>query len=208
MRSIVLFGDSVFFGIGASSRDKGCGKLLKKLTDLPVIIKSRSLDTSADGLARLDKDVLEQDDILFVIIMFGNNDCRLNEKDIPNVSPQEYKHNLKTMIQKIKFTSKIPLLSNLQPISSEGFFSLFPAMRSLVSIYSQPNTWQKKYSKICNKLSAEENIALVDIRLPLEKNIDSILAEDELHPNDLGHSIIAQELAKALGKVKNGIKCF
>jgi lysophospholipase L1-like esterase len=202
IKGAILFGDSVFFGIGASSKDKGCGRQLKKIVDLPIFIKSHNLDTSRDGLNRLNKDVLECDDILFTVIMFGNNDCRLNKQNIPNVSLQEYKYNLKMMVKKIKSAFKIPLICNLHPISTEGFFRIFPEMRKFADIYPLPSSWQEKYSDICGELCTEENIFLVDIRTPLKKNINSILAKDGLHPNDLGHNVIAKELERTLKKIK------
>jgi lysophospholipase L1-like esterase len=198
MKSVFLFGDSVFFGVGASSRSKGCGKLLKKNIDMPVFIRSHNLDTSEDGLRRLEKDVLLRDDSFCVIVMFGNNDCRLSNNNIPYVSLEKYKKNIIEMIRRIKLALKYPMLCNLQPISAEGFFKLFPDTRLQKNIYQSPDLWQKKYSDTCNDISEEEKIDLIDIRSVLEKERHLILAEDGLHPNDFGQKIIAAEIARAL----------
>ncbi len=201
-KGAILFGDSVFFGIGASSKDNGCGRQLKKIVRFPIFIKSRNLDTSKDGLNRLNNNILELSDIKAIVIMFGNNDCRIDkQQNYPNVELKEYKINLAKMVEKIKSASKLPLICNLQPISSEGYFRVFPEARNHTGVYSMPSSWQEKYSYLCNELSVEENIPLVDIRTPLKKDIESILAQDGLHPNDLGHCIIAKELAMALEKI-------
>lgn len=199
MKSIFLFGDSVFFGVGATSRDKGCGKLLKKNINTPVFIKSRSLETSRDGLQRIERDILAKaDPDSSIIIMFGNNDCCFNEKNSPLVGLEEYRNNLKEIIRRIRLSSNIPFLCNLQPISSEGFFKLFPNMKNLEGSYLAPDLWQKKYSDVCGDISCEEKITLIDIRTALEKSKDLMFAEDGLHPNDAGHKVIALEIANSL----------
>lgn len=201
MKSVFLFGDSVFFGVGASSRDRGCGKLLKKNINMPVFIKSRSLETSRDGLQRLERDILSKADSgSFIVIMFGNNDCRFNEENIPLVGLEEYRNNLKEMIRTIKFSSNIPFLCNLQPMSSDGFFRMFPNMRVFENDYLAPDLWQKKYSDACGDIVREEKITLIDVRTALEKHKDLVFAEDGLHPNDSGHEVVALEIANVLKK--------
>lgn len=202
MNGIILFGDSVFFGTGAASRKSGCGKILRNLIDSPILIKSRYLDTTVDALNRIDKDVLEQQGYSKVVLLFGNNDCRLNQENLPLVRPEQFKHNLKLIIDKILASGKNALICNLQPITSEGFFRIFPQFREFIKIYSTPDDWQKKYSDICKNVSIEERIPLIDIRTPLENNIENILSNDSLHPNDLGHKIIAQEIASAIHDLK------
>jgi len=195
---IILFGDSVFFGIGASSRSKGCGKLLHCAAKIPVLIKSRNRDTTKDALGRLEKDVLTQAGYSHVVVMFGNNDCRLQGLNTPSVSLKEYENNLREIIHKIKLCGKSPMLCNLQPISSEGFFRTLPEMKDFIDMDSTPYIWQKSYSDVCGKVSEETRIGFIDIRSPLEEEMDNIVSDDGLHPNDLGHQIIAREIIKTL----------
>lgn len=198
MNGIILFGDSVLFGTGASTRNKGCGKLLRDLLDRPILIRSHNRDTTEDALKRIERDVLNENDYSQVVILFGNNDCRLKSIDTPTVSLPLYLNNLAAIIGKIKFSGKIPLICNLQPISSEGFYRTLEKMKEFIKMDSTPYLWHKKYSDICQDVSGEENIALIDIRTPLEENINSVLSSDGLHPNDLGHQIIAHQILTAL----------
>ena len=200
MDGIILFGDSVLFGTGASSRNNGCGRLLRHLLENPILIKSHNLDTTNDAIDRIDRDILKENNYSRVVVLFGNNDCRLKDINTPLVSIRDYRFNLKRIIHKIKSINKIPFLCNLQPISSDGFFNIFPQMRDFIKMDSTPYAWQKEYSDICTQVANNEKIPLIDIRTPLERNIQSILAADGLHPNDLGHQIIAQQI---LGSINN-----
>ena len=56
---IILFGDSVLFGTGATTRDNGCGRILRSLTEIPILIKARNNDSTKEGLARLESDVFK-----------------------------------------------------------------------------------------------------------------------------------------------------
>ena len=197
LSGVVLFGDSVLFGTGASQRKFGCGRVLRDLLPVPVAIKAKNNETTKDGLLRLKKDVLEEKDISHVIILFGNNDSRLIDFDVPLVDLGKYRENLKKMIMEIKLHQKIPIISNLQPINSEIFCKTLPEMAKLM-VKITPYEGQMAYSNICNELAAAESILLADIRTPLGKNMEKVIAADGLHPNDIGHKIIAKVFHSAL----------
>lgn len=200
INGIILFGDSVFFGTGASHRNLGCGKLLKKRLNEPVLIKGRNRDTTQDGLLRLEWGVTNEETFSHVIVMFGNNDCRLIGINKAQISLESYKNNLKKIIQKIREAKKVPSLVNLQPINSDIFLKSLDYKQRNMLIETQritkytPYSWQKNYSDICNDVARSEHIELVDIRSQLEKNLNEVLADDGLHPNDVGHQIIAETI--------------
>ncbi len=197
---IILFGDSVLFGIGASQRNYGCGRILRELLKNThiIILGGRNRNTTRDGLQRLHDDILKYTEPAYVIILFGNNDCRLKGIDEPMVSLFEYKENLKKMIKEIKTNAKIPILSNLQPIDSSMVYKTLPDMRKLIVNIDSPREWHDKYNLICNQLATEECIKLADINSVLNRYGHNVIAGDGLHPNDFGHKIIAQEFLKAI----------
>ncbi|MCF7869882.1 MAG: hypothetical protein K9M01_02050 [Candidatus Omnitrophica bacterium] len=197
LRGVVLFGDSVLFGTGASHRKFGCGRILRSLIDVPVIIKGRNKETSRDGLKRIQRDALEEDKASHVIILFGNNDCKLIDYDKAIVGTKEYERNLVEMVRLAKSKNKVPIISNLQPIDSGLFRKTLPDIAKLM-VEITPYEGQKKYSDICNQIAASENIALADIRSSLEDNLKETLAADGIHPNDAGHKIIAEEFLHKL----------
>lgn len=199
VKKVILFGDSVLFGRGATQRNVGCGRLLRNLLKrIPVAIKGRNADTTREGLQRLAIDILNDIEPSYVIILFGNNDCRLKGIDTPFVSLFEYKENLTKIILRIKSNNKIPILSNLQPIDSEMFYNTLPDMKRFIIHIGTPYEWQKKYSCACNEVAHKENIKLADIRSILESYGREAISKDGLHPNDLGHQLIAKIFLETL----------
>ncbi len=198
IKGIILFGDSVFFGIGASHRNKGCARILKKeFINAPVLIKARSFDSSKEGVEKLES-VLAREGFSHVVLLFGNNDCRLVGVNTPRVPLKEFRANLKEMVKTIKAKRLNVLLANLQPIDSEGFYKSLPGQKEFIKMDESPYSWHKRYSDVCNDIANEEDIQLLDIRVALEKEKNNILAADGLHPNDYGHRIIASHIFKLL----------
>lgn len=210
-KKIILFGDSVFLGLGATKRDLGCGKLLKYMFLYPVLIKSGNRDTTEDALTRLKKDIItEKCNIkVYVIIMFGNNDCRLIAINKAQVDLASYRNNLKRIVADIRENGMTPLIVNLQPIDDALFLKNLPKIQRDIVIATEaissetPYTWQKKYSDICFDVAKEEKVVLIDIRTPLEKIVGDIMSSEGTHPNDLGHRIIGERI---LETVKNLIR--
>lgn len=204
IKGLILFGDSVFFGIGASNRDLGCGRLLKDMLAVPVLIKSRSQDTSLDALTRISVCRWDKNIFSHVIIMFGNNDCRLVDINKSKVELEEYKNNLQIIATRLQENGFVSLIANLQPIDDDGFrkclsisqYSILSATQSLTN--ETPYSWQKRYSDACIEAANNVGISLIDIRTPLEKADQEIMAGDGLHPNDLGHRLIAETISKFL----------
>lgn len=93
-RNIICFGDSITFGYGVNpGEDYPSG--LSKLVNRPVINAGLDGDTSAEGLKRLQRDVLDKEPYL-VLIEFSGNDF------IRNVPLSETIANLKEMIRIIQ----------------------------------------------------------------------------------------------------------
>ena len=132
-----------------------------------------------------------------VIILFGNNDCRLVGYDTPAVSLDEYKNNLLSIITQLKNANKIPFISNLQPINENLFRHTLPQVARYMKMIKSAYEWQKQYSDICRMIANAEKTVLLDIRSNLEKYND-VISEDGLHPNDKGHQIIADQILEVL----------
>lgn len=198
IRGVICFGDSVIFGTGASSRNAGCCRILRSLINVPTLIKGRNNDTSKDGLLRLKKDVLDIKDYSHVIILFGNNDCRLIGIDKPLVEIEDYKRTLTKIIEDIKQNNKVPIVSTLQPISDEGFLNTLRKMRNFVKDISSPYEWHKSYSDAIKEVGNLTNTAIIDIHSALVNIKEKILSKDGLHPNDFGHKMIAREFKRGL----------
>ncbi len=73
--NIIFFGDSLVKGVGANE-GKSLPSLLSDKIGLPVINAGVSGDTTEMGLVRLNKDVLQKDPKLVIIVLGGNDFLR------------------------------------------------------------------------------------------------------------------------------------
>jgi lysophospholipase L1-like esterase len=93
--TIVCFGDSITYGYGADSIETSFPMILQERINIPVINSGVNSDTTADGLRRIEGDVLEYNPII-VIIYFGGNDLYYRKK---RLSINKIENNFKEMIQ-------------------------------------------------------------------------------------------------------------
>jgi acyl-CoA thioesterase-1 len=93
-KNVIAFGDSLTEGVGAR-RGEDYPSLLARELQRPVINAGRRGDTTAQGLARLERDVLKRNPRL-VIVMFGGNDY-LRRVPLSNASK-----NLEEIIMRIQ----------------------------------------------------------------------------------------------------------
>jgi acyl-CoA thioesterase-1 len=93
-KTIVCFGDSLTYGIGAKSA-QSYPALLAKMMRIPVINAGIEAETTSEALKRLQADVLERDPLL-VIIEFGGNDFL---RKVPRDITVE---NVREMVEKIQ----------------------------------------------------------------------------------------------------------
>ena len=193
---LLMFGDSVFFGYGASDKERGCGRLLKKKIDIPVVIKAKNNDTTADAMKRLD--AFRGSGYSHAVILFGNNDSRLVGVNTSSVPLRQYEENLVRLLEFFKKNSIVPLLCNLQPLDNDGFFRTLPEIKKFIAMDDTPYTWHRRYSDACENIARKMSVGLIDIRSALEARRDEAMYADGLHPNDLGHEIIAGKIYESV----------
>ena len=92
--NIICFGDSLTEGVGAGNGEDYPSVLARQLR-LPITNAGWRGDTSADGLARLEQDVLARNPRL-VIVLFGGNDF------LRQVPLSETKRNLEEIVRRIQ----------------------------------------------------------------------------------------------------------
>jgi acyl-CoA thioesterase I len=93
-KNIICFGDSITFGYGVNPGED-YPSILGKLLKLPVFNQGVDSETTAEGLKRIESDVLDRDPYL-VIIEFGGNDF------LRKVPREETLDNIKHMVDKIQ----------------------------------------------------------------------------------------------------------
>jgi len=192
IRGLILFGDSILAGTGASTRESGCSKLIKAKLKIQVSLKGINRNTSQDGLNRIETDVLAQPSLSHVVILFGNNDCRLIDAKSSVISQEVFVRNLEEISGRIKKNGQIPLFCNLQPIDASKLFKFLPEFQRCGV---DPEVLQSQYSNLIEDFCKKNQESVIDIRNVLSKDL---LAMDGLHPNDEGHGIIANRILQTL----------
>ncbi len=104
--SIVCFGDSLTEGVGAS-RGHDYPALLSHALGVQVINAGVAGETTADGLKRLEKDVLQKDPKL-VIVLFGGNDF------LQHVPREEVFKSLDEMVRRIQEAGAMVVIVGVQ----------------------------------------------------------------------------------------------
>lgn len=171
--SIVVIGDSISAGYGIDA-GQGWVNLLQKKFNPPqggYVISNESIsgDTSAGGLARIDR-ILARHKPAIVILELGAND------GLRGLTPQAMKSNLTEMIQRSRQAgAKVLLLGmKIPPNYGKRYIEMF------YNVYPQ--------------LSAELNVPLVPFILEDVALKPELMQADGLHPNEQGQTPIAEKV--------------
>ncbi len=148
--------------------------------------------TSRDLLARFDRDVVELKPD-WVSICIGINDVwrQFDRPSTPGVAvtPEEYRQNLETMVEKIRGDVK-------------GIFIMSPYY-----IECNREDWMRKrmdeYTAICRELAQKYGCEFVDLQAMFEEfckiQHSAMIAWDRVHPNQMGATMIAREFLRHTG---------
>lgn len=177
---LLVVGDSISAGYGIEAEQGWVALLQKKLIaerlNYQVVNASISGDTSAGGLARIDK-ILTQTKPQWVLLELGGND------GLRGLSPKEMKHNLTQIISRSqKAGAKVALLAiKMPPNYGKRYIELF------YQVYPQ--------------LAAELKIPLVPFILEEVALKKELMQADGLHPNAEGQPFIMAKVWLYLKKL-------
>lgn len=146
-----------------------------------------------------------------IIMDYGGNDCDYNwraiaenpkDHHLPNTPIDLFKKTYYSIIDMLKATGIIPIITTLPPLEPSKFFKWFCAdlnksnvlewLGGIDRIYYH----QESYSKIIEEIANESQVPLIDLRKSFLKagNVEKLLCEDGTHPNTLGQSVITSSL--------------
>jgi acyl-CoA thioesterase I len=129
---IIVVGDSLVYGVGASSRDKNFVSILSREIGKPIVNLGISGDTTADGLKRIDE--LDKYNPKAVILLLGGNDY------LRKVPQNETFTNLEKIIENIQRRGAIVVLLGIRGgIINDDFKSDFEKLRDRYKTAYVPN---------------------------------------------------------------------
>ncbi|HEY0244036.1 MAG TPA: arylesterase [Mucilaginibacter sp.] len=183
MQTILFFGDSLTAGYGLKKApDEAMPGLIREKIkaaklEASVINAGLSGDTTAGGLARVDRFLNQQIDIF--VLELGINDA------IRGISPQIILKNLQAIVNKVKAKHpnvKLALLGMEIPVFLRGDFA-------------------DEFRAIFRQLAAVNNMAFVPFMLKDVAGKKHLNIFDRLHPNAEGYEIIAENVWPVIKKL-------
>ena len=231
-KRVEIFGDSLLKGIQLNPQNLRYH--INNHIDVKRIEKTHFLDirnfarfgcTVTKGLALIEKRLKGDEPFCDAIVMdFGGNDCdhnwqmvseRPGENHLPHTPFDVFVETYHKIIVRLKENGIRPIVTTLPPLDAQKFFHWFCSGLDKASVLNWLGDvhliyrWQERYSRAVEKIAAETNTLLVDLRGAFLKHrsLQRLLCEDGTHPNTEGHQIITQafldfiENAKAKGEI-------
>ena len=213
--NIALFGDSILKGVQINPASKKY--YINNNIDADMFSKKYSIQiknyssfgcTVTKGNDMLKK-ALEKNIMCDAIIMdYGGNDCDYNWKAIsenpkgnhfPNTPLELFIKTYGGIIDTLKKSGVLPILTTLPPLEPQRFFEWFCRdlnKKNIIMWLGEINNiyrHQENYSRAIEKIALEKQVPLIDLRSAFLKsgNIKELLCEDGTHPNTLGQKVIA-----------------
>jgi lysophospholipase L1-like esterase len=179
--------------------------------DVDVINAGISNTTSRQAVERLDSDVRRFDPD-YVIIQFGINDSWIDAslgRTKPRLTLDEYEGYLKTIIETMRADGAKPILMTANPMRWSELYGHELKDPALGFDFDDPrgiNRLLDVYSERVREIAREMNVPLVDVskrfeaydRILGQSISDILLPNDDIHPNDAGHAMIAEWLTEIL----------
>ncbi|MCL4416510.1 MAG: GDSL-type esterase/lipase family protein [Actinobacteria bacterium] len=220
-RLIVCFGNSNTFGWNYEylfSYPAVLENKLKKISDqFKVINCGVGGNTSADGLERIETDVLCYNPEI-AVVNFGLNDgllvksedrnnnnkkksnllYRINENYYkPAVDIEEYKNNIENIILKLKQKSVKIITTGLYEIKKVKLKAGYSEEEKIVALQ---NEIYRQYDNVLKKLAWENNTVFFDLwnNLYNYEKIKNCFQKDGFHLNTEGYELMAESLKKII----------
>ncbi|CAG7644508.1 SGNH/GDSL hydrolase family protein [Paenibacillus allorhizosphaerae] len=143
-------------------------------------------DTTSKAMNRIQHDVLTHEPD-FVLISFGMNDHVMKKKNVPNVSPDQYETNLRSMAQMVRNSGAEPIFITTNYIDENKYYT-----RHDPAFYEDVNgaqAWLDNYIQIMRKVGEDLKIGVADVRAECDRYELHKFSVDGVHPNALGQSV-------------------
>ncbi len=188
-KTVVAFGDSLTARAGWVS-------MLESRIGTEVINAGVGGDTSVNGKARFQKDVLDRKPDV-VLICFGMNDqaAKTENGNAPNVSLDTYKENLTFFITELqKIGADVVLITPHDPYAGDGYYQ--PGGYGLNYAYGN----MEQFCEAIRQLANDHGCGLIDVnKAAKQSDPKTILAlGDGIHQSPEGHTFWAETVSAYL----------
>jgi lysophospholipase L1-like esterase len=168
--------------------------------------------TSRQAVERLDSDVRRHDPD-YVIIQFGINDSWIDAnmgRTEPRLTLDEYESHLKTIIQTVRGDGAKPILMTPNPMRWSPLYGdeykNHPELGFDVDDPRGINRLLDVYAQRARDLARKEGVPLIDVfarfeaydQVPGQSIAEILIPNDDIHPSDPGHALIAEWLTDFL----------
>lgn len=226
-KQVEIFGDSLLKGIQINPQS--LRYYINNNIDVEKIEKTHYLSvknfakfgcTVTKGLALIEKRLRGNEPFCDAVLMdFGGNDCDYNwcavaespdYNHLPNTPLEVFVETYHKIIVLLKENGIRPILTTLPPLDAQKFFHWFCNDLNKANVLKWLGDvhliyrWQENYSRAVEKIAAETNTLLVDLRGAFlnHRNLNLLLCEDGTHPNTEGQKIITQAFMEFIENAK------
>ena len=209
-KSLVVLGDSIAEGVGASDKDKSYANILAKELDFSLENFAKSGDTTADLIKKLKTDDVKNaiKNADYVEISIGGNDFLSQREKLLELYNNRSILSLASEISDISksveknMNTIIDMINKINPDVQIVVQTLYT-----IDIYKLKSTLElfiDGYNEIYYNLAEKyDNVTVSDVRTAFKNSDKNCIADDEVHPSDYGHKLIAQTLKKTFDKLEN-----
>jgi lysophospholipase L1-like esterase len=184
---IVCFGDSI--------TKQGYPELVGKALGVEAINAGVGGNNTKQGLARMQKDVLDKKPTA-VVIFFGTNDCRPSDEGA-HVPVEQYQKNLEQMIDASQKIGAKVIVCTPPPINPEPYFKRHK--KEKIDAEGGLEKVLGKYRAAAIAAAESKKATVVDLNQLLAKQKqDEWLSADGVHPSEKGKQMIAGYVGDAL----------
>ncbi len=208
-KKLVVLGDSIAEGVGASKPENSYANILTNELDFSLENFAKSGDTTADLIEKLKKDdvkkAISQAD--FIEISIGGNDFLTKRDELLDLYNNRSLLSLASEISEIssdveKNMNKIvETITNINPNAKIVIQTLYT-----IDIYKLRSTLElfiDGFNEIFTNLAEKyENVSVSDVRTAFKNSKENCISEDEVHPSDYGHKLIAKTIKETFSKLE------
>ncbi|MBK1830709.1 hypothetical protein JIN77_08225 [Verrucomicrobiaceae bacterium R5-34] len=178
--------------LGDSITKRGFPAELATMLDVETINAGVAGNTSAQGLHRMNRDVLAKSPDI-VVVFFGTNDIRVDAKK--HVKLDDYRKNLQEIINRCQKQGAKVVLCTPPPIDTAAYFK-----RHDQKIYDDAGGLSHlltQYSLAAGEVASKNKVPVVELHQLLLGD-KQWMHKDGVHPSPAGNTIIAKHVATAV----------